>query len=242
MTITAASGLPYQQTELRSRLLFHWRAAHLTTTPITLGNDPTFARANSASATDSEGNTVTSVHSQPRWQVTTSEPGLLIVGTNTESLYWDYPAIPQAQTAYIRFVERGSLAIASARLFHIGHQTSETTDARFYVDSTGSFYRVTHDNGTTVPTATLAAAPSTTDVVEIRAVLNADGSVLIGQSINSAAESTANDATAATLQGTWAGEYLHLGGVGSAVDGNAEFQALKIAAGVRTMAQMRTVF
>lgn len=239
---TIATGLPYQQTDVRSNLLLHWRAHHCSLTPISLGNGATFARAGTGSVTDSEGNSWTAVHSQPRWQVTSDEPGLLIVGTNSESLYWDYPALPQTMTVYIHFIERGTISIASARLFHIGDQTSETTDPRFYVDSTGSFYRVTHDNGTTVPTATLAAAPSTGNDVEIIARLNSDGSVDIEQSISEAAVTTATDATTATIQSAWAGEYFHLGGVGSAVDGNNEFRIVKVAAGDRTIAQMRSAF
>ena len=102
-------------------------------------------------------------------------------------------------------------------------------------------YRVAHDNGTTAVGATLAASPSWGDTVELRGVLNADGSVLIGQSINAAAETTNSDATAAALGAAWAGTRLYVGSRVGADIGLNPILAVKVARGVRTMAYMRAL-
>jgi len=163
---------------------------------------------------------------------------LRLESSTSEVLYFPWNHGVQSQTVYVKFVERGSLA-GSDTLFHIGSATA-ATDARFLVDSTGTYYQVTHDNGSATPVATLAVAPSAGNVVEIRAVLNTDGSVLIGQSIGSAAETTATDATTAT-HAAWADTMLYINSAGTSTIGTNDFISISVAAGVQSMAHMRAL-
>ncbi len=150
---------------------------------------------------------------------------------------------PQVETVFTKAIERGTaLSVNGTVVFHIG-LTSPTADPRLLVDiDSNGFYRITHDNGTTVPEASLAAAPSIGDLEELRPVLAADGSVTIGQSINGATETTAADATTATLQAAWAGERLY---INSAPDGSrAGFNAfleIMLARRTRTLADLRKI-
>jgi hypothetical protein len=205
--------------------------------------DCTFTRATTATYVDINGATQTdgAAIDQPRdshHQLidTTWTRTLRLESAESELAYWTAPSV-QALTFYVKFVEVSTLS-GSGTVFHIGSATA-ATDPRLIVDSTGTYYRVTHDNGSATSTATLAVAPSATDVVEIRVVLNADGSVTIGQSIDGAAETTASDATTAS-HSTWADTRFYLNSAGSTGAGTADFLALKWAAGSQTMDHMRS--
>lgn len=231
--------MTYDPLTKRSRLLFHWRAADLDLEPIT-GQTDTFARNASATGlTDSAAGAYTANKNQPAWQSTSSQPGLKM-GAN-DALYWTFSAAPQTMTVYVKFVERGTVGGASDGLVHIGSATA-ASDPRFVVDSTGTYYRVTHDNGTVTPSATLATAPTTSQPVEIRAVLNSNGTVIIGQSVSGGTETTASSGTTGTLGASWAGARLYINSTGSTNPGTNEFRIVKVAPGVKSMASMRTLF
>lgn len=231
--------MTYHPVTKRSRLLFHWRASECSLDPIT-GQADSFARtANATGVTDTAGATYTAIHSQPAWQATSSEPGLLL-GAN-DTMYWTLSAAPQTQTAYVKFVERGTVLATGDGLLLIGSATA-ASDPRYVVDSTGAYYRVTHDNGVATSGATLGATPTAGDTVEIRAVLNANGTTIIGQSINSAAETTASSSATAAHGSAWAGTRVYVNSTGSTNKGTNEIRCVKIAPGVKTMAEMRTAF
>ncbi len=158
---------------------------------------------------------------------------------NADTWYGTYTPLPQELTVYVKMIEAGSVRDAvDGGIVHIGG-ASAAGDPRFVLQAAGGFYQANHDNGTTNPIATLAAAPSWGDTVELRAVLNADGSVDIGQSINSAAETTATDATTATLGAAWNDTQLYLGSLGTSGHGVNPIISVKVVSGVRTMAEMR---
>ena len=156
-----------------------------------------------------------------------------------DSLYRTWNHKPQAESHLLAFVERGSL-LTSGTLMHIGSATA-ATDPRLIVESTGTYYRVIHDNGSTTATATLAVAPSIGDKVEILAQLNADGSVAIYQSINGAATTTASDATTVTVGSAWADTRMYLNSAGTSTVGFVDWLGDKHAAGVQTMTHMRAL-
>lgn len=155
-----------------------------------------------------------------------------------DDLSYPFLAFPQAMTAYARFVERGAIAIAAnPRIFQIGGGA-----ARFQITTstaTGQ-YGVAHNNGVTAVSATLASGPSYGQLVELRAVLNADGSVLIGQSINGGAESLAGPSAALALASAWSDQKIWVGeaAAASAVAAMGLFD-LRVAGGARTLQQMR---
>jgi len=165
---------------------------------------------------------------------------------NADTFYGDFPHVPQEMTVYAKFIERGNSSIPSggtdAYVMHIG--TTDTTDPRFefFWDASQQGYAAGHDNGTItpvtgVPSGTIASG----DTVELRAVLNADGSMSIGQSINAGTETTANTATTATLATAWAAQRLYINSLGGALYGVNAFAAVKVAAGTKTMAEMRAL-
>lgn len=163
------------------------------------------------------------------------------VTRGAEVAYLPFARPPQAMTIYARFAARGLLSVSGARLLHIG-LTGASTDPRLYIGESSGFFRVGHDNGTAEVTSTLAAAPSFGQMVELRAVLNADGSVQIHQSIAAAAEvsASASSAPSGGLADAWAGERLYLAADPAGGNGGfASFVALKIASGVYSLADMR---
>jgi hypothetical protein len=178
-------------------------------------------------------------------------PGFSILDASefrrADSFYADFPYPPQAMTLYVKFVERGTLAGAipsSERVVHIG-STSSVGYPRFllYAHPDG-VYKCAHDNGTTTVVAGTTSTLSATsygDVVELRGVLNADGSVTIGQSINSGTEETSTDSTAVTLGTAWADTRIWINSVGSAFYGVSQYRSVKVARGAKTMAEMRAL-
>lgn len=152
--------------------------------------------------------------------------------------YGAYTHAPQAMTVYVKMQEAGGLPLTSGCVFHIG-DANVTTDPRLVIDSTGSFFRLTHDNGTTARTATLAAAPARDQLVELRAVLNADGSILLGQSLDEGAESVTATSSTAPLGSAWANTRLYIGSGGSSNQGLNPIIELCVVAGVRTIVEMR---
>lgn len=238
--ITVPVIQPYRPTQLRSKLMFHWRARYLSLTAIT-GQAGVFTATATASADDAAGTPWTAIHSQPRWhQDADGQPTLRM--TSRDQLYWPLGFLPREMTVYVEFIEQGTRTTSSARLFQIGHQTSVSTDPRFYVMSDGSQYEVHHDNGGTDRFVDVSPSVDVGDVVEVRAVLQADGGVEIGITEDGGAESTDVNGTAAALQSAWAGPYLHLNGVGGSNQGSTDFRVVKIANGDRSMAEMRSVF
>lgn len=164
------------------------------------------------------------------------------VTRNADTLYADFFAPPREMTVYVKMVEQGTASALANRVFQVG-AASAGADPRFGIQADASgFYFVYHDNGTATPSAVLSAAPSIGDTVELRVVLNSDGSVLIGQSINGGTETTASDATTAALQSAWAGARLYVNSAGTSNQGTNAFAAIKVARGVRTMADMRALF
>lgn len=159
-----------------------------------------------------------------------------------ETLSFPFLPVPQEMTVYVKFIERGTILLTTdTRIMHIG-SIAAGGDPRFAIDVNSGNYRVFHDNGITIPAATLAVAPSAGDTVELRAILHSDGHVTIGQCINGAGETTATDTTMATLGAAWAGQLLHLNSVGTSNVGFGFFEQTKISTRVLTLTQCREAF
>jgi hypothetical protein len=105
-------------------------------------------------------------------------------------------------------------------------------------------WRVYHHNGSaSINTAFIGASAVAGDQVEVRGLLNDDGSILCGVSINGGAESTAINATVNTRAAAWSqAQALYLNGYGATPSGPdfALLQAARIAAAAsRTMQWLR---
>lgn len=224
-----------------SRLPFHWRGDRFSLTALS-GQAATFSRAATETPADFNGTTRTIVHSAPAWQhedwdgdSTRDTPALLLGGSN--KVYWSLPLLPGAVTVYVEFVERGAVAVASAAVAYVGN--AGNTGARLWIDSTGTYYRVRHHNGTSEVTATLAAAPTTGQRVALRATLASDGKVQLHQSINGAAESSTSASSALTLATAWSDTRLYLGTTGDTNAGANAVLRCRVARGSQTATQMQ---
>ena len=160
-----------------------------------------------------------------------------------ETLSFPFLPVPQAMTVYCKFVEAGSAVTADTpRLWQIGDNTGAGSP-RWLVFGSGGKYLAQHDPGSGAQnTAATLTAPSIGNVVEIRVVLNVDGSQIIGQTINGGAEVTAAS-SANGLAAAWASTtVINIGASGDGERGFNKFREIKIAAGVQTMTQMREGF
>ena len=131
-------------------------------------------------------------------------------------LTFPWPHAPQAMTGYLRFVERGAVAMtgASRVLFQIG---TGTTAPRLFVGaiSTGTTYRVSFSTPTSSVSTMLPIAPSIGSRVELLWRLYADGSVQIEQSIDGGTPVVAARSSAIGLPSAWSGQVMRLSGIPS---------------------------
>lgn len=180
----------------------------------------TFATANNLIGTDAT--TLAALTGQPRWQMQDLEAGVsgretstLLLGAS-DTLVWDQPFGSGAATMLLEFVQPSSFPASGKGLLYLGND--DVSGGRWYIDSTGSQYRVTHHNGTTSVTSTLAGtAPTSGQYVRLRATRAADGVVQIHQSINFATTETSATASSALAVAVF-GETtrLRVNGIGTA--------------------------
>jgi len=171
------------------------------------------------------------------------------ITATVETFYADFVAPPQAMTVYAKVMgdagldESASTSGGNNGLVHIG-STGASTDPRLSLYSTvGTNFVFMHDNGTNERSSTISSSAAVWgDTVELRGVLNADGSVVLGQSINAGAETTGStSSTSAVDADAWAADRIYIGSLGTANQGVAVVYAVKVARGVQTMAQMRAL-
>jgi hypothetical protein len=168
------------------------------------------------------------------------------VTSQTETFYADFVAPPQAMTVYAKFQDAGSLAQGATRgIVHVGG-TSGTSGARFQITvPSTSAYRVGYSDGTTgVSSDITSSAAVWSSAVELRGVLTAAGSLVAGQSLNGGAETLGDAVTApgsVSLPSEWSGARIYIGSRGTVSQGVGVYQAIKVARGEKTMAQMRAL-
>jgi hypothetical protein len=164
------------------------------------------------------------------------------VTRSADSFYLPFNALPREMTVYAKFIERGSaLTVAGERLFQITDGSDSPPAFIVFANGSGG-YTVYHDNGGSNVSAAPAATPGIGRTVEFRAVLNANGSVLGGISIDGAAEVVSGTSAANALAAAWAGARLYLNRSSTTLSGYNAFRCVKVAAGVRTLAEMRSAW
>ncbi len=151
-----------------------------------------------------------------------------------------FPARPQAMTIYLRFVELGSIKIASTRIVQISNAAA--TGASLFIRESGGNYQLLYQNtaGANV-TSTQAAAPSIGQRVELVGQQASDGSVKLIQSIDGAAATEASQSSALALESAWGGPFLWInskGNLGTFV-GFIAFRNIFFHRGVQTLVTMR---
>lgn len=196
------------------RASFVWRARDLSLNALT-GQVGTLVRAATGTSLDSYAVSLTTVRDRPRWHITSGLGAIKLM--SIEYISWPMPLIPMAMSGLIDFIEDGSLS-ASLDIMSITNVAAGNASLR--VNSSGSFYRVVHNNNVSSVTSTLAAAPTAGQRVRLRWLLLSTGSVQIFQSIDGAAETTAAASGILALASTWAATTtLFLNGFGATVLG-----------------------
>ena len=179
------------------RASFVWRARDLSLNALT-GQVGTLVRAATGTSLDSYAVSLTTVRDRPRWHITSSLAAIKLGAL--EYLGWPVPMIPIAMSGLIDFIEDGTLA-AGTEIMSIANAAAG--NASFRVNSSGSFYRVVHNNNVSSVTSTLAAAPTAGQRVRLRWLILSTGSVQIFQSIDGAAETTAAASGILALATAW---------------------------------------
>lgn len=155
--------------------------------------------------------------------------------TDGYNLPFAYP--PGEITIYVQFVELGTL-VAAGELIAI---SSGAASPVFEVFGITGFYKVSHNNGVATVSGILAAAPHSGQINEVLARLFGDGSVDETQSIAGAASTSAAQSVANAPANAFSGQLVWLNSYGGSSIGFAAIRSVKIAAGVRTLDEMRNL-
>lgn len=156
-----------------------------------------------------------------------------------EVLTFPFKARPQAMSAYVRFVERGTIADPNGRfVWQIGGYGSNNSIMVLHESNVG-FYRLYYrtSSGSNVARATLAAAPTYGQTVELLATISAAGVIALTQSINGATATTAAGNATYVLPAAWNNSVLTLGGTN--MGPATAFRDIAIARGVLSLNAMR---
>lgn len=152
-----------------------------------------------------------------------------------DSLSFPFLVPPRALTIYARFVESGTVATGvDYGVVSIG----ASVNPAMFIANNGASYSLVHVRGSVLG-STLGAGPAVRHLVELRGVLNEDGSVQLGQSLAGAAEVVAAPSAANARASAWNDTTLMINSRGGGAYGYNAFQAIRIAAGVRSLDYMR---
>lgn len=246
MTIPALPPLlDAVELDVVSRCIAHYRADDLSLNLVS-GQVGTFARGATATLVDTSGASFTAANQQPRfeprdWLGTSARTHMGLLMGASDRLHYAVDWRPMACAIWVEFIEAGTIGTASAGVISVCNDA--VTGARLVLDSTGTFYRIRHHNGTTEVTATLGVAPTAGQRVVLRGQLYADGSVQLWQAINGGAE-TATSRTGTNALGTsWAASSrLRFNAVGTGNAGSIWIKRVKVVAGLPDYATLARQF
>lgn len=205
----------------------------------------TLVRAAAGSYVDGNGVTQTAVHSQPRFtKVTYGSRKLAALalgqangGSTEDGLSFPIGFLAQSLTLYVQ----GFQAMAGYgdgtpdwSLASLGSTLYGETGPGFTLADNGTAngrLKGKHYNGTTTISASANKTAGTNDLVEHRLVINANGSLTHGASINEGTEGTASDATANAIDDF---------GAAFAWVGNILLRRLIVFGGARSLTQCRS--
>lgn len=148
---------------------------------------------------------------------------------------------PVAATAYMKFVERGTLQTSGARSLWIGTAAISTNALWFGENGGGRYIATVRDAGGTAWSSGNVAPPAFGDTVEIRVPFT-NGTVGIGESVNGAAETVPAASAAFTALTQWgtASPAIYLNSAGGASYGATALRSLRImAGGAQSLATMQ---
>lgn len=148
-----------------------------------------------------------------------------------------FTARPQAMTVYVRFQVRNNDFAVNKFYLQVGSLT--TTTPRLLLDHASTF-RVLHQNsGGNVNSTVSASSVLLGDIVELRGVLNANGSVLLGMARNGGSETVGSTSAAKPLATAWAQQNVILNSAGTLAVNFCAYTHIRIVRRVRDLQYMR---
>lgn len=162
------------------------------------------------------------------------------VARAADLLYLPFTPVPQEMTVYCRFFEGGTGLVNNQRLWQISDAAGNPPELIALSVGAGDGYYVYHHNGVTDVSAFHAAVNIVVgDLVEVRAVLAASGAVLVGISVNGAAEVVAGASGALAPAPAWSAQRLYPNGLAGSDMGINAFSTLVVLSGTYTLAECR---
>lgn len=158
------------------------------------------------------------------------------VGKVADALSFACGILPRTLTVYAKIVDCGTSQYSTLPgVLDLGG-ASANPRLLLYRDVGNGRWIANHSD---TSLALVVTATTNGSQVELRGVLNSDGSTVVGSSIAGATETTGTDATTLTLESAWSAATLTFNRITGGIIGLASFQSVRIAAGVQTMATMR---
>lgn len=232
--------------EIASRCIYHFRGDDQSLMPLT-GQVPAFSRAATASIVDSLGTAFSAARHQPAFEPrdwdndTVREQMGLVMGISDRL---DYPAdwTPKAFAWWHEFIQVGSMPSAGVALWSITNNA--VSGARVVIDSSGTYWRATHHNGSTSQVITLGVAPASGNRVIQWGQVYADGSIQMWQSINEGAAINTARSSALTLAASWGSgtARLRIGASGTGNYGSQWIKRLRLAPGLPDLQTLSRIF
>jgi len=166
------------------------------------------------------------------------------VTRNADSLYFPFTAPPQSMTVYLRGINRGLYLAESTnkRAVHIGSNNVALTSRFGLLYTSGNLVGAQFEDSSGTRTASVSAGTiNVSDLVEHRGVVRADGSLIVGATINNGAEQVSAATATGTLDAPFALERLWLTGAFTSTAQNSPFAYthVVVAAGEQTLDTMR---
>jgi hypothetical protein len=146
---------------------------------------------------------------------------------------------PFAMTMYAKFVEQGSLLDGNnAPIMYVGKSDGSRPLVQLFASA--GVYRAYHEELSGSSSISALAVPNIGDLVELRGVLNGDGTMILGQSINGSAEVvTGTSAAPQALTSAWSAATIAIGSRGADRYGFYLAQIARIAGGAQSLATMQ---
>lgn len=157
---------------------------------------------------------------------------------NVDTWYAAFAHVPQAMTVYVKFIEgMATTWSGNEGVLHIGTAGMTGPLLHWYRASGTDLYYFKHTNGTSVEVS-VDINPTWGQTVELRGVLNADGSIVAAGRLNGGTEVVSSATAALALANAWGDTRLYFNGRGTIDAGLAAFISVKLVAGVKSMAEM----
>lgn len=173
------------------------------------GHTASFARgATLAGVVDANGNTYTALEAQLGWEYRdwdrdSAREAIGIRMDTSDTLGFSNSMLPMWHHGLLEMIELGARTMAAGTTI-FSHRNDAATGAGFWIDTSGSGYRMNYSDGSTTRTATLSANTSATgDCLVFGWEISALGALTFSLTINSGAPIVAT-AAALTLPATWA--------------------------------------